>query len=192
MAQVFRFRTALLIALVTVALLAQFVVTDSLAVFTHQEVNAANTFTTGDVSIDDGPDSAFFTFSGMMPGDSTIQPLTITNSGSTEFRYAMTTAADNADSKALRDQLTLTIRVKTANPCSSQDGAVLYSPAVLSAGLFGSSAQGADAGDRVLAASASEVLCFRAELPLATGNAFQNASTTVTFTFDAEQTSNNP
>ena len=55
MAQVFRFRTALLIALVTVALLAQFVVTDSLAVFTHQEVNAANTFTTGDVSIDDGP-----------------------------------------------------------------------------------------------------------------------------------------
>jgi len=29
-------------------------------------------------------------------------------------------------------------------------------------------------------------------LPLSTGDAFQNASTTATFTFDAEQTANNP
>ena len=111
----------------------------------------------------------------MMPGDSLIKPLTLTNSGATEFRYAMTTVADNVDTKNLRDQLSLTIRVKTANPCSTEDGAIIYAPAALSGGFFGSPAQGADAGDRSLAAAASETLCFRAELPLSTDNTFMGA-----------------
>jgi hypothetical protein len=38
----------------------------------------------------------------------------------------------------------------------------------------------------------AETLCFKVELPLATGNLFQTAATTATFTFDAEQTKNNP
>ena len=58
--------------------------------------------------------------------------------------------------------------------------------------MFGNPAQGNQAGDRSLAAAANEQLCFVATLPLATGNAFQNATTTVSFTFDAEQTKNNP
>ena len=33
---------------------------------------------------------------------------------------------------------------------------------------------------------------MRVSLPLATGNAFQNATTSITLTFDAEQTANNP
>ena len=184
--------TLTLVAAVLVGLTAEFLVTDSLAVFTDQEVNAANTFTTGSVSIDDAPDSAFLTFANMMPGESTIQPLTITNGGATEFRYAMSTGADNADAKNLRDQLSLTIRLKTANPCSSEDGVVISGPSVLSGGAIGSAVQGADPGDRVLAGSASEVLCFKAELPLSTDNTYMNAATTATFTFDAEQTANNP
>ena len=128
----------------------------------------------------------------MLPGDRTIQPLTITNAGAAEFRYAMSTVADNLDTKNLRDQLSLTIRVKTANPCANEDGVVIFGPAALTGGFFGSAAQGADAGDRVLAGSASEVLCFTADLPLSTGNAFMSAATTATFTFDAEQTANNP
>ena len=39
--------------------------------------------------------------------------------------------------------------------------------------------------------STNEILCFRASLPLTTGTAYQSASTTATFTFDAEQTANN-
>jgi len=58
--------------------------------------------------------------------------------------------------------------------------------------IFGNPAQGAQAGDRNLAVSASETLCFRVALPLSTGNAYKNAATTATFTFDAEQTANNP
>ena len=58
--------------------------------------------------------------------------------------------------------------------------------------ILGSSAQGAQAGDRNLAAAANETLCFRVALPSGTGNAFQSATAVTTFTFDAEQTSSNP
>ena len=57
---------------------------------------------------------------------------------------------------------------------------------------FGNPAAGAQAGDRTLAAAANETLCFRVTLPSGTGNAYQSATTTTTFTFDAEQTANNP
>ena len=183
---------ALLIVVAAIGVSGAFLFADSLAVFTDQEANAANTFNTGSIVLDDAPDSAFITFSGMAPGDVTVQQLTLANNGSLQLRYAMTTSADNADLKNLRDQLQLTIREKTVNPCSSEDGVIVYGAGALSAGAFGNPAQGADAGDRVLAASANEDLCFKVELPLASGSAYQSASTTATFTFDAEQTKNNP
>ena len=93
-------------------------ITASLAVFTDQETNDANTFSTGTIVIDDSPDSALITFSTMAPGDSVIQKLTIQNNGTLEFRYAMTTSATNVDTKNLRDQLDLTVRTKTSEPCS--------------------------------------------------------------------------
>ncbi len=65
-------------------------------------------------------------------------------------------------------------------------------PFTRSCPLIGSNTQGAQAGDRPLSASASEVLCFAVVLPLSTGNASQGLSNTATFTFDAEQTANNP
>lgn len=105
----------------------------------------------------------------------------------------MITSATDPDGKGLGDQLQLTIRTidvtSPATPCDDFDGMLLYGPAgALPAGAIGSNAQGAQAGDRVLAARASETLCFRMDLPLATGNAHQNATTTARFTFDAEQT----
>ena len=187
-----RILRGLIATVAAIGALAAWFVVDSLAVFTDQELNAANTFTVGTLILDDSPDSAFITYAAMAPGDVTIQQLTLTNNGTMELRYAMTTSATNVDTLNLRDQLQLTLRTKTANPCSSEDGVILYAAALLSGGFFGSAAQGADAGDRVLAATISEDLCFKVELPLATGSAFQGATTTATFTFDAEQTANNP
>ena len=143
-------------------------------------------------SIDSSPGSAVVTLANMAPGDSVISPLIITNSGTLPMRYAMSTATTNADGKTLAGQLQLTIRAKTGALCTAEDGVILYGPAALSGGAIGSNAQGAQAGDRTLAAAATETLCFKVELPLNTGNAFQNAATTATFTFDAEQTANNP
>jgi hypothetical protein len=75
--------------------------------------------------------------------------------------------------------------------CAVFDGASVYT-GMLSAAAFGNLAQGAQAGDRMLNAAANETLCFQASLPVATGNAYQGAATTTTFTFSAEQTANNP
>ena len=58
--------------------------------------------------------------------------------------------------------------------------------------IIGNVAQGAQAGDRALGVAGSEVLCFNVSLPIATGNAFQSLSSTATFTFQSEQTANNP
>jgi hypothetical protein len=109
----------------------------------------------------------------------------------------MSTASTNADSKALRDALTLTIKTidvtTPGTPCDNFDGSSTLYNGVLGASTakFGSSAQGSDSGDRTLNAGANETLCFRISLPSGTGNSYQGATTTTTFTFDAEQTSNN-
>ena len=62
----------------------------------------------------------------------------------------------------------------------------------LDGALIGNTAPGGQAGDRVLTAATNEVLCFRVSLPIGTGNGLQNTTSAVTFTFDAEQTANNP
>jgi len=170
-----------------------------LAVFTDQAANDANTFTTGTLDISTSPATAFITFNDMVPGDEVTQPLTVSNDGSLELRYAVTSLATNTDSKGLRTQLDLRIKsgvTTCTNGGFDTDGTVLYGPGDLGSdpatNVIGDPAQGADSGDRVLAASGSEVLCFNVELPLSTGDAYQDAATTATFTFEAEQTTNNP
>ena len=134
----------------------------------------------------------------MAPGDQVTNPLVVTNAGSLQLRYAISGSATNADGKGLKDQLVLTIKTIDATtpgtPCDNFDGTQLYSADLdgTTGALVGDPAQGDDTGDRTLNASAGETLCFRVSLPSSTGNAFQNAATTGTFTFDAEQTANNP
>jgi hypothetical protein len=167
------------------------------AVFSDAAILGTNTFQTGSIDISTSPASALFTVNAMMPGDSVTQPLTVNNDGSAELRYAVSASATDPDGAALKDQLTLTIKtVDTTTPgvpCDDFDGTQLYSGDVDGAtgALIGDNSQGVQAGDRVVAAGASEVLCFQVGLPLATGNSAQNASTDATFTFDAEQTANN-
>ncbi|HXF57149.1 MAG TPA: TasA family protein [Actinomycetota bacterium] len=168
------------------------------AIFTDSADVGSNTFTTGTVDISTSPASALVTYSNMAPGDSTTASLTVTNGGTLGLRYAISSSATNPDGKGLKDQLVLTIKTvdvtTPAAPCDNFDGTQLYSGDVDSTDgkLVGDAAQGAQAGDRTLAAGASEVLCFRVALPVTTGNAYQSASTTVTSTFSAEQTANNP
>lgn len=167
------------------------------AIFTDTASIGSNTFSTGTVDISTSPTSAIVTYSAMAPGDLTTQSLTVTNAGTLQLRYAISGSATNADAKALKDQLTLTIKTidvtTPASPCDNFDGTQLYTGDVDSTAgkLVGDSTQGSHTGDRTLAAAANETLCFRVQLPSATGNTYQNASSTATFTFDAEQTSSN-
>lgn len=167
------------------------------AVFTDSQAVDANSFSTGTIDLTTSPTSALVTYSNMAPGDKTTQSLVVSNAGTLGLRYAISGSATNADAKALKDQLAMTVKTidvtTPESPCDTFDGTQLYAGDVdSSAGkLVGDSTAGSQTGDRTLAASGSETLCFRVELPSASGNAYQNASTTATFTFDAEQTANN-
>jgi camelysin-like metallo-endopeptidase len=162
----------------------------SLALFTDSQAAGANAFTTGTISLGLNPTSAIFSSGAMMPGDNANGTLVVSNSGTAQLRYAVTSSSTNTDGKGLNAQLTVTIKT-LGTSCAAFDGTSLYSGA-LSAAAFGDPTAGAQTGDRTLAAAASETLCFRASLPSGTGNAFQGATTTATFTFQAEQTANNP
>ena len=179
------------LALVLAAALAN----GGLTQFTGQASVPANTFTTGTVDINTAPVSALVTFSDMAPGDQVTNPITVSNAGSLELRYAVTsTTTENV----LAAQLDLTIKsgvTTCTNAGFGADGTVLYGPLDLgnttAVNVVGDPAQGDQGSDRTLAAAGSEILCFNVSLPLSTDNTFQGLTTTATFDFQAEQTKNN-
>jgi hypothetical protein len=188
-----RTRQLLLTATIALAMASVGAGAYTLAIFTSTATNGANAFTVGTLTLGVSPASALITLPAMVPGDSTTGTLTVSNSGNSTLRYAMTTSATNLDTKALRDQMTLVIKTKDTNTsgCTNFNGTQLYS-GTLASGAIGDVTVGAQAGDRTLAGAASEVLCFQATLPSATTSTYQGATTTATFTFSAEQTANNP
>ena len=157
----------------------------SLAVFSDSQASQG-AWSTGTIVLGVSPSTAF-SASNIMPGESGSQTIAVSNSGTGTLRYAISTSATNTDGKGLAAQMTLTVSPGT---CASP-GSSIYSGALGSAAV-GSSTQGAQAGDRSLAAGANENLCFAWSFPLSSGNGFQDAATTATFTFAAEQTANNP
>ena len=157
----------------------------SLAVFSDSQA-ASGAWTTGTIVLGVTPSTAF-SASNIMPGDTGSQTIAVSNSGTGALRYAISTSATNTDGKGLAAQMTLTVSPGT---CASPGGSV-YSGALGSAAV-GSATQGSQTGDRTLASGANENLCFAWSFPQASGNGFQNAATTATFTFAAEQTANNP
>ena len=179
----------ILVSLIAVSLLAACVSLGGLSLFTESVDNGSNAFTSGSVDISTSPASAFIVMSNMAPGDSVTDQVTVSNGGTLELRYALTTSATNIDALDLRDALTLTIRTLGTN-CATFDGTQLYT-GTLASGAIGNPAQGEDTGDRTLAASGSEDLCFKVEFPSGATEP-EDAATTATFTFAAEQTTNNP
>lgn len=178
-------------------LLGTFSAAMSLAVFADQET-VDGTFSTGSIVLDAAAvDALSLSVGALMPGDAVTDDVVVENDGTAQLRYAISTATTDPDGKALRDALSMTIRTvdvtTPGTPCNDFDGTVLYNGVMGAAtAAVGSPAAGADAGDRTLAGLSSETLCFRVSLPLATGNAYAAASAVTTFTFDAEQTANNP
>ena len=159
----------------------------SLAQFTDSTTSTW-AFSTGTIDISTNP-AVLTAVTNMLPGDTSTQALTVTNGGTGDLRYALSTTATNA----LGTQLQLTIKTQDGGGgCAAFTGTSVLAATALNGAAVGSSAQGANAGDRTLAAGASEVLCFRVSLPLSTGNTFLGASSAATFTFHAEQTANNP
>jgi hypothetical protein len=177
--------------------------TFSLALFTSQATVAANSFTTGTIILTTNPVSALLTAgvpNPLMPGDTINGTLVVTNGGTGDLRYAI--SADSTTTGGLNTQILITIKtadIATGNTCTAWTGTTIFGGAggvtianVAMAPIVGDPAQGAQAGDRPLTVvTHQETLCFRAVLPLATPNGYQNTTASYTFQFDAEQTKNN-
>lgn len=165
----------------------------TMALFTDSASVTANVFDTGTVDISAAPATALLTSPAMAPGDKVTAPLTVSNLGTLELRYSMSGSLA-AGSAALGAALTVDVRSGVAD-CSDAgfglSGAAVAS-GTLSASSFGNPAAGAQAGDRVLAAGASEVLCFQVTLPITADDTLQATSAEGLFTLSAEQTRNNP
>jgi len=191
-----RHLSRILFVLLVVGVVAASLGVASNAIWTDSQDVDANVFSTGTIDISTDPTTALVTFSNMAPGDEVTNDITVTNAGSLELRYAVTSDTTE-DTLAAQLDLTIKTGVTTCtNVGFGVDGTIIYGPGNLgsTAGtdVIGDPTQGADTGDRTLAASADEDLCFNVELPSATGNSFQGLTTTATFAFAAEQTANNP
>lgn len=169
-------------------------VTATGALFTDSAVVSANSFTTGTLDVAASPASAVFNVASMAPGDDEYAALTISNSGSLAMRYALSSSTTE---NTLAAQLDLEIKtgVSSCDASGFSSGTTVYGAGDLGStsgiNLIGDPTTGAQSGDRTLAASANEALCFKVSLPLATGNSFQGTTTTATLTAAAEQTANN-
>jgi hypothetical protein len=148
--------------------------------------SSGNSFTAGNVQIGAGIAAGdTLTMSNLVPGDSFVARLTIQNSGDLDLLYAMSTTTSG--DATLASTLQLTIRTETTNPCSSQDGTIVYGPGNLSAGAIGNPAHGVHPGDRTVTAGSSEDLCFKVALPGTAPLSVQGKNIGATFSFAAEQ-----
>jgi len=173
--------------LLTLGVLSGAVWAGTFATFTDSGT-ATSTFTAGTVDLlisSEADDAYAFTsleMSNMKPGDVQYAGLTVANNGSLGFSYSMSTSASNTDSKGLRDQLSLGIR-KVTGACT----AITYAAAIGSDVLFAEDDLSLGAISSRTLPSGNELLCFKVELPSGTGDAYQAATTTATFTFNATQ-----
>jgi hypothetical protein len=158
----------------------------SLAVFTDSKASSGS-WTTGTIVLGVSPSTAF-TATGIMPGDTGTQIVDVKNNGTSQLRYAMSTAI-SGDTKGLAGQMQLVITdgAVSGGVCT---GNVLNTSS-LSGAKLGSNAQGAQTGDRSVDAGLTDSLCFQWTFPKSSDDTFQGAATSATFTFDAEQTANN-
>ena len=173
----------------------------SLAVFTDTETVDA-TFTSGTIILDATKVDALNLALGdnWVPGDSVTGSVDVENDGTNPLRYSLnttTTAVAGPNGGVLNTALLVEVKTVDATTpvtkCNEFDGTALQVSEALGSSnvMFGSVSSTVGTGDRAVASTATDVLCIRISLPIATGDTFQGATAVSTFTFNAEQTENN-
>lgn len=180
------------------------------ALFTDNDTVQAGIMS-GTVDVTSGIGTFDFPAEGLAPGGATVAPITVSNDGSLALRYAVrysavagtpgTTDPDletPAATGSLQDVLSLSLYALDAAACTVQGTAAAtpiastgFGLAGTDSALLGDVAQGAQEGDRALAALTGEPLCARVDFDPAAGNEYQNTASDITIRFVAEQTVNN-
>ena len=126
---------------------------------------------------------AIFTDTAASTGSFASGTIDITSSPAVAFNVAAMMPGDAS---------TATMTIANAGTAQLRYAMSTTATTALSGAAIGSNTQGAQAGDRTLAAASNEVLCFRVTLPLTAANTLQGLTSAATLTFDAEQVANNP
>lgn len=154
------------------------------ASFTDTASSASNQFSTGVVNITT-PTTAQFSFSNIVPGEKVTRAITVTNDGTLDLTYSVSSTLDSDPNGLGANVLKLAIKSGLSSAeCTTPNfdsWTPLYGPDALLAGsnLF--------TGRALTSSSPVEVLCFQIKL-LATADptTYQGKSTTVTFTFSGQ------
>lgn len=170
----------------------------SAALFTDATTVPGAAVDTSNVVLELAPTARVFSFT-LAPGESFVTPLTVSNNGPLALRYAVRGNSDAADANFIAPRLRFTAKTGVTTcttPGFAASGTVIAGPVTAASttgtNVLGSPTQGGQTGDRVLGPGASEVLCLQTTLPADQRGDIGGRSTTVTYTFAAEQTANNP
>ncbi len=194
----------ILVGVIAIGGLAALLGAASQAIWTDTDAIGPNDFATGSVSLTtDKVDTIWADETAAAPGTIATGQLTVTNAGTLELRYAVT--GSNTDATlAAGMNLRIGEEGTTAGcefPYHLADGTLvtltddtpLFAGLLDVAALIGNTTAGNDAGDRTLTiASPTEELCFSVVLPDNAANSLQALTNVTTFTFESEQTLNNP
>ena len=158
----------------------------TLAAWTDDATASGATFSSGTIDLivggaaNDAFDFSAMGVTNMVPGSTEAQTITVNNNGSATFKYTVTSAATNGDTKALRDALTWRITTGTASGADLSrvcSGTLVISGTGINGSLIST-------GRQVLT-TATETLCFEVTLPTNALTALQGATTTAILTFTA-------
>jgi hypothetical protein len=160
----------------------------SLALLTDT-LTVNNSFSVSTLDLQASTDGTTFTQSvsntyALEAGGSTpSSKLVMKNTGNTQLRYALRTVTTGT----LKPNLQATIVVDVSGDCMGADQTVVFNGTSGAEPVFGDPAQGTQAGDRVLAAGATETLCLSFG-----ATAAASGTATQVMTYSAEATPNNP
>ncbi|MFN8194470.1 MAG: TasA family protein [Nocardioidaceae bacterium] len=118
--------------------------------------------------------------SNMVPGNSIAAVLAVKNSGTASLKYTVAAAATNADGKGLGTTLVVKVTGDAAVTGSSPSATCAGTALTGTGTTFGTNLVSTG---RLLAAGATENLCFQMTLPTGAASSLQGATTNLTLTF---------
>lgn len=186
-----RLRSARTQAVLSLGVVVAAAATGTFAYWTDTATVSGTTISSGSIDLmvnNQQNDTAFTTMSlaNMVPGNSAAGVITVKNNGNSPLTYYVDGAATNGDTKGLGAALTVKVTGDAARSGSTPNFTCAGS-ALANTGTSFSANLVQSANPRMLAAGASETLCVQATLPTGASTALQNATTDVSFTFNASQ-----
>ena len=162
----------------------------SMALFTDSQAENAS-FSSGTLDLAASPSPTLLNVTNMAPGDVVYAPLSLTNNGTLDLRWSMTSADGGGSDSGFLGALAFAVVQNATCDATAFGGAPLATGAVPTLAI-GDPTAGAQPGDQTLAPSATSDLCFRVTFPTSADNTLQAKTASATLTFAAEQVKNNP